>query len=301
MIVVPSADGVVGHLAHWKFRTWVRGEEGLILRPGDTVVAEAFRGRGLLRTLTVASMPDLADCDLRVAFPRAWVGAAASHYGAGEVLGLLPQWVRWTTEAALARSMPRAALRGTARVALPAVRRAGVRARRRIGPGAIDVVPLELGADVDDLARASKSFAPFVRIRDSAYLRWRWFQQPMATWTLHGVRRSDGSLPGWSVSGVVETPHGPEGVVADVLAEDERTLAALLRHAASALESEGCGLVTFGYHDPRPWAARACRAAGFLPRGEGPTVMARRVSDEAQVEPPGWEPWYFTMGDSDLL
>ena len=65
----------------------------------------------------------------------------------------------------------------------------------------LEVVELgELGAEVDELARDSARFAPCIRIRDAAYLRWRWLEDPrmqlervrgVGPWSCPARRRRD--------------------------------------------------------------------------------------------------------------
>jgi hypothetical protein len=211
----------------------------------------------------------------------------------------LPQWIRWLRPAGLRASRPTPG----GRLLAPVVP-AALAARALLGGRGVRVAPLgELGAEVDELAAESAGYARCIRVRDAAYLRWRWLEQPGSAWSMLAAHGRDGSLRGIAVVGQdpgFEHGGGPVGRVVDLLAADRGATTALLRAATGALRAAGCAIATFDYLDPRPWSASACRRAGFLERGVGPSMITGRtgVSDD---HPAGSrESWYLTRGDSDL-
>ena len=146
-----------------------------------------------MRQLVDASLSE-HNYDLRMSFPSAMARPLFVRYGAGTVVGALPSWIR---RHSLTRPVPALAA-PLARTALAAASFAADRPRPRVTVEALE----ELGAEVDELAEASASFARCIRIRDSAYLRWRWLAQPDAHWEIRAARAEGGCLIGFSVLGL---------------------------------------------------------------------------------------------------
>jgi hypothetical protein len=165
--------------------------------------------------------------------------------------------------------------------------------------------PVELlvdpGPELDRLAAVSAGFAPCVRARDAAYVRWRWLEQPGASWTLTCVRGPGGALRGFASFGVEELATGRRGRVVDLLAVDGEATCSLLRDASSRLAAEGCGYVLFECADPRPWSRRAFLRAGFLPAPSETNVTTKSLTDAAGSLPERLESWYLTSGDTDAV
>jgi hypothetical protein len=159
----------------------------------------------------------------------------------------------------------------------------------------------DIPSGIDDLVAVSRHYAPFIRIRDERYLRWRWLDQPRCPWELWEARGDDSSLSGFAVATIADLPLGRTGRIVDLLAKDRVTTTALLRRVTSDAESRGADMVTFEYADTRPWSRRACLAAGFVARGQGPTFLELRASDRARAAPKSWDAWYLTFGDTDIV
>jgi hypothetical protein len=284
-------DGeVVGHIAHLPFPTWVEGTRRLLAHGGDTMVLRSFRGGSGMKRLLDTFLASAGRFDLRMNFPEDRAATAFERYGAGTMIGLLPNWIR---RYEVSRPLPR-------RLA-PFVR-VGLRVANLIAdspPSRLEVAPLELGSEVDELAAASAEFAPCIRIRDAAYLRWRWLEQPGGHWRLLGVRGRQGTLRGLVVFGLEERDNRPSGIVVDLLARDARAMRALLRAACRELRRAGCGLVACDYLDPRPWARRVLYRSGFLPHGVPGKIICRSLGDRAGAAPESLASWYLTNGDTE--
>jgi Acetyltransferase (GNAT) domain len=288
--VLENEDGVVGHIAHIPFPTWVDGQRLVVGQGGDTMTLPACRGKGGMRRLVEASLSEHT-YDLRLSFPSAMARPLFVRYGAGTVVAALPSWVR---RRSLTRPLP-ALVTPLARAALAAGSFAADRPRPRVAVEALD----ELGAEVDELARSSASFARCIRIRDSAYLRWRWLAQPDARWEIRGARAEDGRLTGISVLGLEEGAHGRTGWINDLLAPDLLTLRALLLDGVARLVAQGAGSVRCHYLDPRPWARRVFVRSGFLPSGEAHPFIVRPLSPAAGDAPERPGSWYLTRSDTE--
>ena len=297
--VLEQRGEIIGHAGIHAFASFVDRTRCEIVLAADLAVAPEHRGGGLvelmrttLESVNERRMP-------MIAFPN----DAVVEYGRRRdfpALDRLPQWVRWLTPAGFAASRETPTGRLLAPFAAPAMAAVGL-----VGTGAGPrVEPLdELGEEVDELAAESATYAPCIRVRDADYLRWRWVEQPGSRWRLLAARGRDRRLLGLAVVGAdPDTTHGgaPVGRIPDLLARDGAATAALLRAAAAETRRGGCSIAAFDYLDPRPWARSACRRAGFVERGVGPSVLTGGT-----VLPPGHPArahlsWYLTRGDSDL-
>jgi hypothetical protein len=296
--------GVAGHIGWALFPSWIDGGPGVAATGGDTMVAEAARGQRAMQRLIEAkvALVRAKGADVRVTFPREGLGPRVASYGGGELVGDLPQWVRWCHGRAL-----RASAGSHQPVVVPAVAAAYVATTRAVArlaaeaPATHTVAPLDLDdPGVAELVRRSAGYAAIVRVRDADYLRWRWAQPP-GRWSAWGARDRSGRLTGLAVAGLEsDDGHGTIGRIVDFLADDRATTTALLHGTAAALEAGGADLVTFDYNDPRPWSRRACYLAGFAPRGRGPSTVVVTLSARAEGLPTGWRGWYLTFGDTDL-
>jgi GNAT superfamily N-acetyltransferase len=301
---VVEADGaVVGHLGWALFPTWVDGEPGTMMIAADTMVAPSHRGQGVMGALVEASLVEARGrgVDVRVAFPRDVVGSMAERYGAGKVIGHLPQWIRWRDGRSLAASTGRPRLAPVAGLGMGAFR-AAVGAGRERGAAVeeIGIDSSEFATAADALAEESRNLVAIGRVRDAGYQRWRW-ARPGSSWRAFVVRGDDG-VAGVAVAERSTTSDGiARARIVDLFAVDEAATVRLLDGVATTFESDGAGLVTFEYADPRRWSRRACYRAGFLPRGDGPCTIVLAVSARAQALPPGWASWFVTYADTDLV
>jgi GNAT acetyltransferase-like protein len=288
--VLENEDGIVGHLSHIPFPTWVDGRRLVAGQGGDTMTLPACRGKGGMRLLVEAALSEHT-YDLRLNFPSEMARPLFVRYGAGTVVEVLPSWIR---RHSLIRPLPAPAV-PLARAALSAARFAADRPRPRVAVAPLD----ELGTEVDELADASASYARCIRIRDSAYLRWRWLEQPDARWEIRAARADDGRLTGISVLGLEAGAHGRTGWINDLLAPDRATLRALLVDAVARLVARGADSVRCHYLDPRPWVKRVLIRSGFLPAGEELPFIVRALSPAAGDAPELPGSWYLTRSDTE--
>jgi Acetyltransferase (GNAT) domain len=290
--VLESNGRLAGHLAHVPGRVRVDGAERRIGFGCDMMVAPELRSRGGMRSLVDAFLSSAHGFDVRMNFPNERAAELMQRYGGGRVLGSIQQWTRWAERGTSLPAPARLALTGSTRL------RARIATLR---PPALAVEDLrEPGAEVDELARDAGAFCRCIRIRDSAYIRWRWLEHPMRSWRVRAVRTGSG-LRGYAVSGPAEEAYGRIGLVVDLLARDEAATRALLLDAFDALAAEGCASVVCDCLDPRPWAKRAMSRAGFVPRQHGPRVLAGALSDSVGSAPEGLASWYLTLGDTDMV
>ena len=88
----------------------------------------------------------------------------------------------------------------------------------------VEVLGAVAAAEVDELAAAAAAYAACMRIRDSAYLRWRWFERAEGHVTVLSARTA-GRLSGYAVVGVESDDGRRIGRVLDLLATDKTSLA----------------------------------------------------------------------------
>jgi hypothetical protein len=263
--VLTSGDRLVGHQAHIPARVWVRGERLRIGHGCDTMVIPEFRGRGGMRLLMEAFLSSDHGFDLRMSYPK---GGLMERYGGGRPLGVFGHWTRWSRRGS--------GLPAPARLALGAASRAYGSLASMPSPR-LEVEDLgEPGAAVDDLDADAAGFAPCVRVRDSAYVRWRWLEHPGPRWHVRAIRRG-GRLDGWVVYGARDEHYGRVGLVADLLARDSATTRALLHDAFVTL-----------------------LRSGFVRRPHGARVICGALSARAGGDVERLESWYLTLGDTDM-
>jgi GNAT superfamily N-acetyltransferase len=293
-IHVLESDGrVVGCAAHVPVSVWVDGHRLRLAIGCDLIVIPEYRGQGGSRRLVEAFFASEHGFDVNLGV----VNESSSHVlgrHAGNVsIGRAPVWVRFRTRGASRTAPLRAAL-------TLAERLYGAVASWPQPSIAVEDLPL-LGPEVDELARESASFAPCIRVRDAAYLRWHWLEQPGASLRVRAVREAEGGLRGVAVVGARDGPDRRVGMVVDLLARDQATTRALLVDAWKLLAAEGCPRVTCVYLDPRPWARRALLRAGFRrSSAPGPWLAGGAHSSRARGKVEQLDRWYLTYGDTDI-
>jgi hypothetical protein len=126
-------------------------------------------------------------------------------------------------------------------------------------------------------------------IRDRAYLRWRYADNPSHRYRLYGLSRL-GRLAGWGVC--AET--GAEPSLVDVLLPAS-SAAPVLRALAARLESD------LGRSGIRTWLPAGYRAALGVAGVETPVVVANMRWETAIPTEVARDLLYYTMGDVDIF
>jgi hypothetical protein len=290
--LVLECDGrPVGHWAGSVADMWLERNRRRLMLGGEIMVVPQYQRRGGMGMLMNAAHVIADDhADVWIAFATDQASRLTTAYSGSRVIGRLPTWIAWP------KRVPR----------LPPP--IGVLAARLLAGwrtivfaalpcAAVEVFdPVSL-AEVDALAVAAAGYAACMRIRDSAYLRWRWLERPEGDVTVLAARTKSGRLSGYAVIGV-ET-DARIGRILDLLASDKASLRGLLRRSLADLTAAGCEIVTFDYLDPRPWPRSLLRLAGLVCR-PGKAMTALCTSPGAGSAPEQLESWYFTRGDTDV-
>ena len=290
--LVLEKDGLpIGHWACSITDMWLERRRKRVMLGGEAMVLAQYRRRGGMGMLIGAGRV-IADAhaDVWIGFATDEAARVTGASGGGRVIGRLPTWVVWS------KRVPR----------LPSP--AGVLVARLLGAwrtivfGVLPcaaVVPIDVvsSAEADELAASAASFSVCMRIRDSAYLRWRWLERPEGDVTVLCTRTKSGRLSGYVVIGVES--DGRIGRILDLLAGDKASLRGLLRRSLLDLTAAGCEVVTCDYLDPRPWPRSVLRVAGFMCR-PGKAITAVCTSPDVGPAAGLLESWYFTRGDTDV-
>ncbi len=154
---------------------------------------------------------------------------------------------------------------------------------------------------VDDLWGEIETRVPVTPIRDRAYLRWRYVENPEGDFPILRATR-DGRLAGYLVGKIRQEPSGARvGYILDAGARDEGSLVALLCRSLGDFHAARVDWVRCGLPSPRvrtgPFAAVGFRrCVGRMP---GVYVIyddsldRRRFADASQ--------WDLSLGDSDIF
>lgn len=291
--ILESEGRLVGSVSHIGTPAWVEGKLLRLAIGCDMMVHPDFRGRGGAELLVKAFRESGHGFDLNFGTVTGGSRQATRRQLGTTAMGWAPRWIRVRT-------------RGAGRnVALRSVVSAVDRIYGRVASWprpALPVIDLEtLGPEVDDLARDSAGFAACIRVRDSAYLRWHWLEDPRTHWRIRAVWGEDAVLRGIAVIGARGEGADRRGVIADLLARDPAALRALVSDAWARLVQDGCHSVTCVYRDPRRWARIALLRSGF--RREvalGPGVACGPLSPRAGELVTRLKSWYLTSADTDL-
>ncbi|HEU4363898.1 MAG TPA: hypothetical protein VFT13_00380 [Candidatus Krumholzibacteria bacterium] len=168
--------------------------------------------------------------------------------------------------------------------------------RRDIRVEAVDRIDATLDATLLDLARGYA----VTRVRDAAYLNWKYASHPTLGYRILIARRAC-ACAGYVVwRGATPDDECRRAVVVDFLTAegDARALRRLVSRVVIDAASEGMESVSI--LTTQPWARTALRQLGFLPRPGGNSWVVAGWEDHV---PPDWlhepERWHLCSGDSD--
>jgi hypothetical protein len=290
--LLDAGGEIVGHLGCASGEAWVEMRRVRLATGGFGWVKRGYQGVGGFKLLVGAFLESAADeFEVLIGFATPRVAKHYRNLGLGTPIGILPGWGSADDAFSSRSGLEKHALRGAARCFAWLVSR---------GPTFfVRVEPLlELGDEVDALAEASAGFAPCIRVRDSAYLQWRWRDMPGEQgWEVWAARDRRGRLLGWVVFG--QDPRSTQGLVTDILATNAGATRALLRLAVRRLREQNCSTVRVPLHDERPWVKRALLRSGLLPRRSERVVITNAFSSEVEQLTEKMSHWYLTLGDVD--
>jgi hypothetical protein len=295
--VVLDGERVVGSLGHMPAEFWIQGRREPVRYTHDLLVDPEYRGpRGIGNSLVAHAY---AQGDF---FPGGmWMTHPSFRLhemcGFNAVKPMSTYTLVLDTRAFLARRGMGGARGAVARGARGARRAWG----RRAAPRGVSLLELARFDPSFDAAweRLAKSYG-ITRVRDAAYVNWKYADHPHLDYRLLIASRGDQTAGYLIWRAAPEHANERRAVVADFLVAkgDATTLRALLAQAigqARATGTESLSILT-----TQAWAARVLRGLGFLPRGSRNTWVVANWRDRI---PEPWlrdhDPWHVCLGDSD--
>ena len=295
-------DGaMVGCTSIFPRRMWMRDRETLGSHGGDALVASDYRRRGIAKALHDLSLSEMRAAGIRLIYgfpvPKnlgAFLKIGAHSPGRFELLRFQLSSAPLVEQLGLGPT----ATRALGRLVDVPVR---ARAKRMLESGPAPVGRLEpveaFGSGHDEVWAQARGGFGICCVRDSAYLNWRYFENPArAHEALDYVR--DGELRGYAVVEFVDD----RCIVFDLMVREpaeelEDLIGLVLRRA----EQAGCAQVRF-MSAPGGTYAAAFKRCGFRPgtRGMSHPLMVLVGPDEVEPE---WiaelAQWFLTYGDED--
>ncbi len=301
LALTPGEGRIVGCTSIFPRRMLVRGEAVLGSHGGDAYVDPDLRRRGIAKALHELSLTETRAAGIRLnyGFPvpknlGAFLKVGADAPGRFQIL----RW-RLTSAPVVEKLRLGPALSGALRsLADPLVK---ARARRRLAqlPSAGgELLPIRrFGPAHDELASASHTEFAVSCLRDSAFLNWRYFDNPsQAHACFNYVER--GAVQGF----VVLEDTGERCVIFDLLVRDPALhLAPLLTLVLERAQAASTGQVRF-MSNPTGTYAEAFARCGFHEGGRGmsnPLMVLVEPGDPARSCVADLASWYLTYGDED--
>lgn len=311
--VAERNGNVVGFLASFPMRVWLRNQEVVTLCPCDLMVSGAVRGAGLGKKLIDAYLA----ADIPLANALVYSPAAARIYRklgyrlvAAEPVMLRPYSSRELVRFIRNRQESSDSSQGLVRRGVLAV--VGFtsgpvftlmnRVRRPKASSELSVrVDHVIGPDFDSLWRSLTSHFPAVPVRDRAFVEWRFCNDPIRRHILLTARDRAGNLRGYIAFMTAKRRGVLFGYLMDLFTNPDASdvIDALLAEALRMLEATGVAAVTsLGLH---PRIRRRVRRYMYLRprmmelpawmRWHGDPTVADTVYDA--------ESWHISYADGD--
>jgi len=293
---------VVGQYANLFLDVQYRGTTYLVVQPVDVAIYREYRGRQLIVLLFQVCPAYCRARGIRFAFgfPN------EAHYGAGrELLGyrdvgqvlLMRRYLNPGLFVAKLTQSPRI-LDWTRPLGNRLVRALyGRRWARPVEGWTIECIP-SFDERFDRFWERMANVYPVMVARHRNYLNWRYVERPDVRYTTYAATR-EGELQGYVVLSL-QRRIALQGLVADLLAEDDATMDVLLQRALTHFLDRSADMVSC-WALPQTDLYRALRRLGFIQRRVAAPLVCM-VFDHDTVDEAflcDSRNWYVTMGDSD--
>lgn len=296
--VVLDGDRVVGSLGHMPAEFWIQGQRHPVRFTHDLLVDPEYRGlRGVgLSLITFArACGDFFPGGMWMTHPSFRLHEIC---GFSAVKPMTTYTLVLDVNAFVARKGMGAAKAGAARLSLGLAGAWALRRARGTQRGVQSVDRFEASLD-PAWERMARSYG-ITRVRDAAYLNWKYADHPHLRYQQLVASRGD-EVAGYAIWRT-SSEHEQErrAVVADFLVEkgDATTFRTLM--ARVIVDAREAGMESLSVLTTQRWAARALLAFGFLPRGSRNTWVVAGWQDRI---PAAWlrehAPWHVCLGDSD--
>lgn len=300
VFVAELGDAIVGSTTVDALPVWLRGRSGEVGRGAELMVDPGHRNQGISHAVRMRARVAQRSHPVSIHFPaEVSFLAARGEDSTMRRAGRLPQWVRWEQAGALRDDQPRI----PSSVALAATFATRLTGRLSASiPGAISCQEMDaeqagrFAAGLDELCERSKEIAPCLLRRGAHYINWRWLERP-DPWRVVLAMRGHQVVDGYVAFRIVEGNCR----IGDLLCLDPATMRCLLGAVGRLSAGAQPRRTLIELHDPRPWATRVLRLAGFLPRGLGPAISLKTMNPTVPSSFEALSSWYLTAGDTDLV
>lgn len=264
--LVLDGDRVAGASGMSLYRVRLGGEESLVAFALDAATHADYRGKGLWSVLELHNEQECARAGAAavLGFPNPVSGPILVGKLGWRHLARLRLWAR------------------------PLSLRASESTWRDGGGDTL----ARFDAEAEDVyRRASTRWTNHV-VRSADYLNWRFVDSPRPYRIL--AARRDGRLQGWAVVTHKRFQGRAVGVVADLVARDDRSASSLLRRAARSVRAQALvALVS------RPERGRYL-AAGFVPTHKAIRFIGKPLAPDVELAADR-DAWHLVLGDADIF
>jgi GNAT superfamily N-acetyltransferase len=153
----------------------------------------------------------------------------------------------------------------------------------------------------DQLWERMRSVLDIAAERTSAYLNWRYVENPVRQYEIYAAEESDGTVSAFIVFACLPEPRGC-GVILDLVVAPGEPVAALLLLAQALARMKSLGATTaVAWCFPDQRNADALRIAGFAAQEQNLFLQVRRIREELD-----WDylcdrrRWFISLGDNDF-
>ncbi len=134
-------------------------------------------------------------------------------------------------------------------------------------------------------------------VRDRAFLNWRYFRNPVRTYTIYRAM-DNGEMVGYLILRKVDLLRFNSAVIVDLLAVNEKSIIPLVARGIERSAEMGADLVGCMIPRRHPYYEQL-RTIGFIPSLKTFLFMVYRLAGEEIPLAP--EAWYVNWGDTDVI
>lgn len=313
-VALDETGAIVGHIGSYPMLLKVADGELMTSSSGDLLVVASARGKGVGEALSKAYRDGAGVLATDGFGYQPVTGRIYRRLGYQEVMCVpicvrpldLVGLYRFAAQSGRLPRLLRGRLMAAAGAVAGSVANLGVRALNRLRQPALPpdliVAPLDsVGPEIDDLWRRVSPHFPLAFVRDQAFLRWRYVDDPISSHEMLAARRRDGVLEGFLVLSISEKPGMRLVRIMDLLCPPSRhdIVDALMHRLLERAEDAGAGaVICWGLHPTM--RERVRRYLYLRPRGEqlpsllyctGDARIKDLVHDARQ--------WHVTRADGD--
>ncbi|MFQ6104546.1 MAG: GNAT family N-acetyltransferase [Candidatus Glassbacteria bacterium] len=138
-------------------------------------------------------------------------------------------------------------------------------------------------------------------VRDSAYLNWRYVENPQCNYEIYVAKDSRGGVAGFIIFTLLPAPH-EHGVILEFIVDPKKWWVGFILLRKTLSRMKACSAKTaVSWSFPHQWTSWLLKATGFHRRGQNLFLQVRRISEGLE-----WEyltdssKWFISIGDNDF-